>query len=247
MRNFNIVKGLALLTIASGLSACGQNNWVTAAKVSEYSQNGSTFIKLDTTLKTGNVTFAAIGLPIMNRDGSVLGKVSVIPGAGGVTELVVDADITHFAKLKTGAAVATLPNGYPIPVTGVNFQGYSLGNSGSEFYASVADDLSTASIGVSLSIPGLAGAVTSPAAFAFTPFTLSTSLAGVAGIFTGTGANQNGFAVFANANLAALLGKSAQGPKAAKALPATFAPQGNVEIQQMLYRLHNEKAHLRIK
>jgi hypothetical protein len=236
------VAGISAATVfAFGCSQSG-TNWVKSATVTQSVQNSDKYVKLDAILSTGQTTFAAIGLPIMNSSGKIYGQVSVIPGTAGQAELIISADLKALGLDPTGAYVTVLPNGYPFPVIGATYSGYRLGTGGSEFYAQVAPDLKTASFGIALVIPGFMSTV--PAS-AFVAYTASPNLSGMAGAFTAPVAAQSGFGLFANVNLGAIAGSTHNVQP--RFIPTPMNSPDAMRIQEMLNRLNAEHAQLVIK
>lgn len=199
--NFRLFLALATATT---LSACGSANKlsVTNVDISTSIIGSDTYVTLSSSVKMGNLKFPGIEVPIINPTNlqQVLGQLSLFPNADGTNTVIVQVNYTEVSKMDPSLG-KTLPNGRELPAS------LQIGNTAiigipvlknSKIY--VGGDLSeNFYLGFALAIPYFDSVLTQvPVPLnIFFPFSISTSITGSAGVFTGPQNGQNGIALFA--------------------------------------------------
>jgi hypothetical protein len=201
MFKYQMVRSLGLLIAAGvGLSACGNNpmNFVKGARAETFQQNGASFAQVQTDLSVGNIGLPSFSLPILDPNNLAVsyGSLSLAPGANGLTELTIDVNLTAAAGVSGGASV--LPNGTPIPIGGLNGASVielPVSGTSAKIYLAFGSDFALFGAAIPINEFNPVGGVVGGADLFF-PFTVDSNLSGTAGLFTGRGSGQNGFAVF---------------------------------------------------
>jgi hypothetical protein len=244
LSNHTAVKKAFIVTLSCAclsLTACSKTgSWVTDAKLTTSNQNGDEYVQLSTQLNTGGIALIPITLPIVNPHNAaeVLGQISIHSGLGnGTSELEIAVNLSAVLSLPDGTSLGMLPNGTSIPVAGVDASHWlslPVANSSSRLYLNLDSQNKKAVLGVAIGIDQLSIGV--PANLLL-PFSAK-NVSGVAGIYTGAGKGQSGFALFADA-----------GSLLSNKTTAKFMTKKSSElkIQRKLYELDMKKSVLRVK
>lgn len=195
-------KALLLATTAGLLTACGgSNNWISNGSVSTYTQNQDVYGKVSVDIGTSGLLFPTLQVPVYNN-GAPIGQLSLLSGLGSSnSQLAVDINLSQIARLPRLGNAPTLPNGMPIPVAGVDPQNLLVlmaGSNQTRVYVDFNSQTKSGLLGVAIpfrQFDGL-GQATGGLLNIMPSFKLPNGLTGTAGLFTGAGPGQSGFALF---------------------------------------------------
>lgn len=210
LMRYAILVGLVLsLNVAcSG----GGNSVVKNAQINTYANSGEQYADVSVDVNLFGMSLPSLSFPIQNPKNptQVLGQLSLSQSTfpGATSELGLAMNLTKIASLPVGSANPYLPNGQPIPVTGVDparLLTFDIGPS-AKMYLDLNTMAGSAIVGVALPIQQFDSIGSRlPGINVFPNFQLPNGIKGVAGVFTG-GVGQNGLAVFLDAS--AMLPKS---------------------------------------
>lgn len=255
------MRKIFLVGLMMGMNvACSNvgNNIVKNAQIDTYANSGEQFAELSVDVNLFGMTLPAVSFPIKNPTNSslTLGQVSLnnstFPGATSDVGLMIN--LSQLAGLPAGMSVPYLPNGMPIPVSGVDpsrLITFNVGSTG-RMYLDLNTPAGTAIWGIALPIQQFDSIGSTLSGInVFPKFQLDNGISGVAGVFTGSGAGQNGLALFVDAS--ALLHKNTMSfsPMSMLAKP-TFVSYSNATAAQerqllnMLYKLSARRTKLNL-
>lgn len=249
---------LNFIILAFALSACAKSQYINSAQISTHVSNGDEFAALVTNINSSALALPSLQLPIVDlRNPSInFGSISIAPSLDSKsTDLTIDVDLTQALKIPKLGQNISLPNGTPLPISGIDLtqtMEFSIGGGGSKVYLEIDPVNKKAFVGTALVIgqfnPGV------PADL-FIPFS-SNSISGTAGIFTGIAAGQSGLGIFAD--MSSILRSVTGAQKLALLAPrAVITPhqflevnpsnRNQIKIQNMLIRLSSEKQVLDVR
>lgn len=197
---------LASLSITAG---CGKNqsqNFVKSVNLKTYHYENDAYAEVQAVLNSANMQMPSIDLPIVDprHPGSIYGRVSLKPTVGGDAELGIAVNLTDVAQVPGNDP--RLPNGAALPVGGLDSARVvplPVANTGARVYLALDGgfdggiNAKTLMIGTAIPIREFnnIGRYVGGANI-FLPFQFNNGVRGIAGIFTGQGDGQNGFALF---------------------------------------------------
>jgi hypothetical protein len=186
---------VGLSMIAQSLTACSNSSFLKSMSLSVSEQNSQDFINLTTEVSMGNISLTELTLPIYDPNTQVqLGEIDLNSAADGAITLSLNASAVTSG---TSALGATLPNGRALPgamasttLVGIPVLNYSRVYIGGDLKSSIV-------VGMALTISAFDSLSAIGNANIFFGEAFNTSLSGIAGLYTGTAANESGIAVFA--------------------------------------------------
>lgn len=197
---------LASLSIVIG---CGKNQssqFVKSVNLKTYQYENDAYAEVQAVLNSANMQMPSIDLPIVDprHPGSVYGRVSLKPTLGGDAQLGIAVNLTDVAQVPGDDP--RLPNGAALPVGGLDSARVvplPIANTGARVYLALDGgynggvNAKTLMIGTAIPIREFnnVGRYVGGANI-FLPFQFDNGTRGIAGIFTGQGDGQNGFALF---------------------------------------------------
>lgn len=188
------VRALLLTSLMVVFVSCGGQRPETLKdiKVSTETVDGDIYLNLNADLDFGNIVFPSFSIPVIDpKTNDEVGTVALLPVAGGLTQLSIDANISVLADINPESV--SLPNGGLVPFIANNpAVKIDLGN-GAQLYLTASQDVYA--IGVALPISGLdsiGSGVGMPINF-FPVFTIDEAISTV-GLFTSPNAGENGLA-----------------------------------------------------
>ena len=215
MKGQIIVKAFATAGFLS-LAACGNgSNFVEKVQVTSSTVNGSRYMTVITKIDAAQIIVPAAQFQIPNKKNPDLsyGSVQITPNFSGGSDLRLDLNLSALVSDKPLEPLGTLPNGLPLPVGGWSQQtGLSIPISeGTRLYVDLDLQAPRAFLGLSVGVKEFSTSVTGGI---FVPFQQENGIRGVAGVFTGPGAYQSGFAIFVDVSqeLQKILGAQAPLP-----------------------------------
>ncbi|MBX3040353.1 MAG: hypothetical protein KF789_06550 [Bdellovibrionaceae bacterium] len=254
---------LTLSAAALSQSACSSSSggFVQGVHLGNVEQNGVEYVEVRASLNTQGLFLTALTVPVFDPKNptQIIGQVSIIGGLGNKTaelSVLIRSDI--LPQLPS-AGQGVLPNGTLIPVAGVDRNKWvtiSVGSS-SKVYLNIDQAQSSAVLGVALGIDAL---TTGVIANVLIPFN-SNNVSGLAGIYSGAGAGQSGFAFFIN--MSGLLQPSmgiqtlARGVSAKTTVAAASSPQiqflekasntDSIRVQRRIIQLQSANVKLKVR
>ena len=186
-----------------GLAACGEQSTDSILKDVEYrtfQQDNEVFVTLKTELDTQNIIVSAASLPIYDKKNPdrLLGQVDVATDLETMkSTLSVTLNTTISLNLPEFTFSSKLPNGLPIPVSGIDMNrviAFDVGDRGSKVYIYYNQMTKKAVLGVALNIESLS--IGTPASI-FAAYDQN-NIRGLAGFYFGNTENTSGVGVFAN-------------------------------------------------
>jgi hypothetical protein len=197
-----IVGGIAVLGLSATLAACGGSGGmggvVREVRLDTRTEPNTQEVYADMTsvIEVGKLVFPNLTLPIMDpkRPDKVYGNVTLSRSLDQKNRLVVSANLTEISKSQISQD-RTLPNGTLIPVYGdQDLIVLPLDKSG-KVYLDLSQNRKL--LGVALAIKEFQNiGQYAPGLNLFFDIPQSNGITGIAGIFTGQGAYQNGIALF---------------------------------------------------
>ncbi len=262
MKSFNRFFAVPALGLALvGLTACGSGGKPSALlknvaiTTSVDPVSGDSFLSLSSQLKTGNATIVNITVPV-TKDGVEIGQVSVVNNV--VTVSVNMTEVAH----ATGSG-GTMPNGNPIPVTGLDPASIIQLAAGdkADVYASASSGLAMLGFALRIKAFDSIGKYVGPISIC-DEFKMD-SVHGTACTFFSAEKGKSGFAVFADATVGATslaLNDGALADALSDSLSVASVSSGKAvklrfldrktsdkklrHIEDELYELHSRRARL---
>lgn len=190
-----LVGAASLLT----LSACGPGqSFLKKVDLSTYSSGSDQYVSLKTQVDNAQIIMPIAQVPIVDsrRPGVIYGFVQISPHISSGTEFRLDLNMSTITNFRPQGWDGTLPNGLPVPVAGFDpTTSFALPISqGSRIYMNLDIAQQRAFIGAAIGVREFRTGITGGL---FLPLPQG-SIPGVAGLFTGAGAYQSGFAIFAD-------------------------------------------------
>lgn len=175
------------------LSACGKRpQVVTGIQVQSSTVGQDVMVALKADLDLGAMSFPAVTLPIIHPRGQTnLGAVELLPVLGGKNQIKVSVNVTALADIR--ASIAALPNGNAVPLIAQNPTITIPLGAGAKLYLTIGAN--AVAIGVAVPIKSFDGIGASVGNINLFPVFTIDQAVGAAGIFTGSQAGQNGFAL----------------------------------------------------
>lgn len=178
------------------LSACGNRpQVVTGIQVQSSTVGQDVMLALKADLDLGAMTFPSVTLPIIHPRGQTqLGSVELLPVLGGKNQIKVSVNVSALADIR--AEIAALPNGNSVPLIAQNPTITIPLGAGAKLYLTIGAN--AVALGVAVPIKSFDAIGASVGNINLFPVFTIDKVVGAAGIFTGTQAGQNGFALIAD-------------------------------------------------
>jgi hypothetical protein len=199
-RGWAVVTILTVGVLAPACGGSGDEGFVKSVKLNTYIQNEETFASLVVSMNTRGFLFVGLRFPIYdrNRPGVQLGEIAFEPDAESDGNLLfLSVNLTRVFE-QDNVDGGKLPNGSPLPVSGLDQQpvlGLQTGGS-TRVYAALTDHVAVVGAAIVVNEFDAIGAA-SPVPINFFPsFKLGDKVTGIAGIFTGPEPRTSGFGVF---------------------------------------------------
>lgn len=192
----SFVKLATLVVISVFVSACGNRpQVVTGVQVQSSTINQDVILALKADLDLGSMSFPAVTLPILHPHGQTpIGSVDLLPVLGGKNQIKISVNVSSLADIQ--AVQATLPNGNAVPLIANNPTITIALGAGAELYLTVGAN--AVALGVAVPIKTFDSIGSAVGAINLFPMFNIDKVVGAAGIFTGSQAGQNGFAIIAD-------------------------------------------------
>lgn len=192
----SIAKVLTVVAFSALVSSCGkQPNIVKDIKVVSTNHDSDIHLSLQADLDLGSMQFPSAVIPILHPDSRVqLGSVELQPVLGGNNQLRVSANISALTDLRT--EMADLPNGNLVPLIAQNPTITIELGSGAELYLTLGSN--AVALGVAIPIRQFDSIGSNVGSANLFPVFTIDQVIGSAGLFTGSKAGQNGFALVAD-------------------------------------------------
>ena len=268
---------IALLSLAlTGLLAsCGQNpDQVQIVKdlqvQASTDANNDVILSMDIELALGNMSLPALELPILNpKTFESLGSLGLTPTLDGSNIISLDVNLSNATKDIIANGPATLPNGKPLPIGGIDqtkVLAIAAGNTGIKIYVGIAPGLLLVGVAVPIAqldtLGGQVGGLN-----IFPTFNIK-GVQGIGGLFTGASAGQSGLALFVDLSKVidpsdilkgiqlptapVTLASASAARTVAKKAKLTFYPSSAGQDQMdavvaKIYQLHTRKAKLTVR
>lgn len=258
----SFVKVAALVVISVFMSACGNRpQVVTSVQVQSSTVNQDVILALKADLDLGAMSFPAVTLPILHPRGQTpIGSVDLLPILGGKNQIKISVNVSTLADIQ--ASQATLPNGNAVPLIANNPTITIALGAGAELYLTVGAN--AVALGVAVPIKTFDGIGNAVGAINLFPMFNIDKVVGSAGVFTGSQAGQNGFAIIADVtqyvNLqdifipqpAASMMKMAMVQEEQAIVRLDYTSQipsksSESKINSMMYKLNRKKTKLQLK
>lgn len=221
------IKAGLIVASALWLTACGSNevsNIVRNIDVRTYEhpQTRHTYVEVKAKFDATNMVFPSAFLTVVDPEnpGRELGTVQLQNDMNGQNLLTLNADVSGF-KLGDYISDSKLPNGNPLPVTGLSkVLALNVKEGKTRIYIAEQNDQLVVGIAVAMKeFDGLAASI--PNSNIFFGFNGGPSVTGVAGFFTGSKTSESGLAMFAKTSFTNPLGAA----RLAKASSVERGPQ----------------------
>lgn len=238
---------LALLSFAScGSQSGGMLNNV---DVKPELVDGEVFVSVSAELGIGNLVMPNVTIPVL-KDGDEIGEVTMLTGADGKNELVIDLNVSALAKVD--ASSAELPNGNLLPLIGQNPAVAVSIKDKAKLYISLVDG--NVVLGVAVGISSFDSMGRKIGTSSLFPIFNQGSVAAAGGIYTSKTAGQNGFGFFADlsgsmdADMLETLFQIQMQQDASVIDHRSIKPskRAHRKINRELYKLHKKRAKLRL-
>ncbi len=247
MKN-SVTRFITVVVLAMLVSACGKRpQIVTGIQVSSSTVSQDVILSLKADLNLGNMTFPAVTLPILHPQGQTpIGSVELVPALGGVNQMKINVNVSSLTDIS--AVIPQLPNGNSVPLLASNPTIVVDLGAGSKLYLTLSANVVAIGVAVPIksfdSIGSAVGGVN-----LFPVFTID-KVVGAAGIFTGSQAGQNGFAIIADVTQYVNM-RDIYVPTAAKTTKLNYAEQipsaaKEDKINSMILKLNNQKKKLEL-
>lgn len=192
----NVKQFFILCTSAVVLSSCGGQSKIFESVTLTTSQiQNNLWVKAEAVVNTGALPFVAVTIPVVNphNPSEILGKISMLRSVDQKNILQLEADLTLLTNLQLQNG-ATLPNGSPLPIAGLNMAGIPI-SSHSQFYVGAQNGILV--LGTAVAIPAFdqIGRYV-PGVNLFWDIPASPQVSAIGGAFTGPLSGQNGLALF---------------------------------------------------
>jgi hypothetical protein len=258
----SFVKAATLVVISVFVSACGNRpQVVTGVQVQSSTVNQDVILALSADLDLGAMSFPAVTLPILHPRGQTpIGSVDLLPVLGGKNQIKISVNVSSLADIQ--ASQATLPNGNAVPLIANNPTITIPLGAGAELYLTVGAN--AVALGVAVPIKTFDGIGSAVGAINLFPMFNIDKVVGAAGIFTGSQAGQNGFAIIADVTqyvnmqdifvpqAAASMMKMAMVQEEQAIVRLDYTSQipsrsSESKINSMMYKLNRKKAKLQLR
>ncbi len=195
MRTF-LLNFITLVMLSLIVSACGKRpQVVTGIQVQTSTLNQDVLLSLKADLNLGNMTFPAVTLPVLHPKGQTqIGSVQLMPVLGGKNQIKISLNVSAVSDLQ--AEQSYLPNGQLVPLIANNPTITIALGAGANIYLTLGAD--AVALGVAVPIKQFDGIGSAVGSINLFPVFSIDKVIGAAGIFTGSQAGQNGFALVAD-------------------------------------------------
>lgn len=195
MRTF-LLNFITLVMLSLIVSACGKRpQVVTGIQVQTSTLNQDVLLSLKADLNLGNMTFPAVTLPVLHPKGQTqIGSVQLMPVLGGKNQIKISLNVSAVSDLQ--AEQSYLPNGQLVPLIANNPTITIPLGAGANIYLTLGAD--AVALGVAVPIKQFDGIGSAVGSINLFPVFSIDKVIGAAGIFTGSQAGQNGFALVAD-------------------------------------------------
>lgn len=240
--------------------SCGKapSNVLSGVKVQTTMVEEDLWMSFSADLNLGAMSFASISLPIIHPRGQTpVGQLELISGFSGQNQLKVSLNVSELTDVQTTQAV--LPNGNMIPLIANNQTIAIEIGKGARLYLTLSETVTA--IGVAVPVSAFDSIGQSLPGLNFFPVVSTDGVVGTAGIFTGAQAGQNGIAVVADVSKFVNLGNLLPSDVSTFALQAEEVQDAvkldyrshagsssqKARLDQMIYKLHQKRAILRMR
>jgi hypothetical protein len=261
MRTF-FLKLVTLVMLSLAFASCGKGTpkVVTGIQVQSSTIGQDVMLSLKADLDLGAMSFPSVTLPILHPRGQTpIGSVELLPVLGGKNQIKISVNVSSLADIH--ASQAALPNGNAIPLIANNPTITIALGAGAKLYLTIGANAVALGVAVPIktfdSIGSAVGAIN-----LFPVFTID-KVVGAAGIFTGSQAGQNGFALIADVTQyvnmqnifvpqqADVMVKMAMLQEQQDVVSLNYASQApskakESKINSMIYNLNQRKARLQL-
>ena len=242
------MKLITLVMLSLVMSSCGANKpqVVTGIQVQSSTVDQDVFLALQADLNLGAMSFPAVSLPILHPRGQTpIGSVELLPLLGGKNQIKISVNVSALSDIH--ATQAKLPNGNAIPLIANNPTIAIPLGAGAQLYLTIGAN--AVALGVAVPIKQFDGIGNAVGAINLFPVFTIDKVVGAAGIFTGTQAGQNGFALIADVTQYVNMQNIFVPQSAAKLNFAAQIPSKAKEdkINSMIYDLHRKKTRLQLR
>ena len=258
----SFLKLVTLVMLSLVVASCGKGapKVVTGIQVQSSTIDQDVMLSLKADLDLGAMSFPSVTLPILHPRGQTpIGSVELLPVLGGKNQIKISVNVSSLADIH--ATQATLPNGNAIPLIANNPTITIPLGAGAQLYLTIGANAVALGVAVPIktfdSIGSAVGAVN-----LFPVFTID-KVVGAAGIFTGSQAGQNGFALIADVTQyvnmqnifvpqqAAVMMKMAMLHEQQAVVSLNYAAQApskakESKVNSMIYNLNLRKARLQL-
>lgn len=192
----SFLKLITLVMLSLIVSSCGKTpQVVTGIQVQSSTVNSDIMLALKADLDLGAMSFPSVTLPILHpRNQTNIGSVELVPVLGGKNQIKISVNVSSLSDIQ--AVRATLPNGNSIPLIAANPTITIALGAGAKLYLTVGAN--AVALGVAVPIKSFDGIGSAVGAINLFPVFTLDRVIGSAGIFTGSQAGQNGFALIAD-------------------------------------------------
>lgn len=176
--------------------ACGKRpQVVTGIQVQSSVVDQDVMVALKADLNLGAMSFPSVTLPILHPKGQTpIGSVELLPVLGGKNQIKISVNVSSLADIQ--ASQALLPNGNSIPLIASNPTIVIPLGKGAELYLTIGAN--AVALGAAIPIKTFDGIGSKLGAINLFPTFMIDQVVGAAGIFTGSSAGENGFALVAD-------------------------------------------------
>lgn len=258
-----LLKVVTLVMLSLVVSACGKKpQVVTGIQVQSSIVDQDVYLAMQADLNLGNMMFPQVTLPILHPRGqTVLGSVDLAPVLGGKNQIRISVNVSALADIE--ATRADLPNGNAVPLIANNPTITIPLGAGAELYLTIGAN--AVALGAAIPIKQFDGIGSAVGGVSLFPVFMIDKVVGSAGIFTGTQAGQNGFALVADitqyVNMQDIFVPQSSDDSSLKMAMvqeeqarikldySSKAPSKSKEdkINSMIYDLHRKKARLQLR
>ena len=193
----SFLKLVTLVMLSLVVASCGKGTpkVVTGIQVQSSTIGQDVMLALKADLDLGAMSFPSVTLPILHPRGQTpIGSVELLPVLGGKNQIKISVNVSSLADIH--AAQAALPNGNAIPLIANNPTITIPLGAGAQLYLTIGANAVALGVAVPIKTFDSIGSAVGDINL-FPVFTID-KVVGAAGIFTGSQAGQNGFALIAD-------------------------------------------------
>jgi hypothetical protein len=245
MRTF-LLNFITLVMLSLIVSACGKRpQVVTGIQVQTSTLNQDVLLSLKADLNLGNMTFPAVTLPVLHPKGQTqIGSVQLMPVLGGKNQIKISLNVSAVSDLQ--AEQSYLPNGQLVPLIANNPTITIPLGAGANIYLTLGAD--AVALGVAVPIKQFDGIGSAVGSINLFPVFSIDKVIGAAGIFTGSQAGQNGFALVADVTQYVKMQDIFVPEQSVDLAYSSQIPSGAKEekVNAMIFELNRKKVRLQL-